>query len=178
MKKIILVAAIALIGLNTYAQEIKKDSTKTNRGHHKKEQLKGENKEKIGLVTKDKSKSDRTKSKLTPEQRNELKTKQLTLALNLSDKQESKIIALNNKTYKNKSEFKKDQKLTEEQMFDARAKRLENKIAYKREMQKILSKDQFTQWEKMNTKNGRKMHHSNKMHAAKKGQTKLDQNKI
>lgn len=182
MKKIVLLAAITLFGLNSYAQEVSKDSAKMKKNHHKDMQMRDGAKGKMVKGDKEKAPFNKKENKLTAEQRNEIKTKELTLALNLTDKQQQKIIALNKETLKNKPEVKKGEKLTEEQKFQLKNQRLDNQIAYKRSMEKILSKDQFAQWEKMNHKKSRMQHkqmrHSKNMQMAQKAPNKVENNKL
>ena len=183
MKKIVALAAITLFGLNSYAQDVKKDSVKSNRTEKKEMRVKPEAKNKLANGKKDKAQFHKNNTKLTPEQRNELRVKKLTLALNLTDKQQKKVLALNNETFKNRPQVKKGEKLTDEQIYQLKSQRLDNQISYKREMEKILSKEQFAQWEKMSQKRGTMEHnkqakHSKNMQMAQKAPNKVENNKL
>ena len=133
MKNIIYALAI-LFTLNIAAQE---------GSDHKGKDKRGMNKE----LLKD----------LTPEQHATLQTKKLTLVLDLSDRQQSQILALNTtvatKRKAKMTAFKamkeKGEKPTKEQRYQMMNERLDAKIAYKKKMKEILSNEQYERWEKM-----------------------------
>ena len=87
----------------------------------------------------------------------ELQTKRLTLALHLSDKQSTQLAAL---LKKQKEERPKRPENVRHLSSKAREKwimdRLDAQIAFQRDMEKILSPDQFTQFRKMMGKYARK----------------------
>jgi len=93
----------------------------------------------------------------TPEQRTELKVKKLTLALDLSDKQQKELqkLLLNAETQKvqfmakHKADREAGKKLTDDEKFSLKTIRLDNQIAMKREMKKILTAEQYASFEKM-----------------------------
>jgi len=97
------------------------------------------------------------RDKLTPEQRTELKAKQLTLALDLSDKQQKdvqKLIA--DREVKKQALFAKykadkdaGKKATDEERFAMKKQRLDEQIDMKREMKKILTTEQYARFDKM-----------------------------
>ena len=105
--------------------------------------------------------------KMTPEQRTELQTKQMALTLDLNDKQMAdikKLLADRNtkaEAFKNsrKADREAGKKLSSNEKFELKSKMLDNQIAMKREMKKILNEEQYTKWEK--TK-------KNKVHKMKK----------
>lgn len=103
------------------------------------------------------------KSDLTPEQMATIRTKQLTLAIDLSEDQEQKVLALKLKNAENFSKPKGEKsELTDEQRYEMKIKMLDMQIANQREMKKILNDDQYERWRKM------KKSHLNKMKNARK----------
>lgn len=96
---------------------------------------------------------------LTPEQVATLQTKQMTLALDLSQAQQSKIQAMNlenAKLRKTKMEERKAarkegdaKRPTSEERYAMKNEMLDHQIAQKAAMKKILSEDQFEKWSKM-----------------------------
>lgn len=96
---------------------------------------------------------------LTPEQSATLQTKKMTLALDLSQDQQTKILAMNlekAKVRKEKMEKRKAakengevKKPTSEERYALQNARLDKMIALKAEMKSILSADQYDKWEKM-----------------------------
>ncbi|AUS04300.1 hypothetical protein C1A40_01895 [Tamlana carrageenivorans] len=133
MKKIILIA-IALIGLQGFAQEQGREGRKHHRGDH-------------------------AQMDLTAEQMATLQTKRMTLALDLNASQQEDIQALNlEKATKRKAmmaerQANKDKgapkKLTSEERYNKQIAMLDAKIAEKAKLQKILSKEQFEKFENM-----------------------------
>lgn len=103
--------------------------------------------------------------KMNPEQRTELQVKQMTLALDLSDKQMADIKTLmldrNKKTedfrIKRKTDKEAGKKLTGDEKFQLKSKMLDNRITMKREMKKILTEGQYEKWEKMKKNSIHKM---------------------
>lgn len=95
--------------------------------------------------------------KLTVEQHTNLAIKKMTLALDLSEKQQNQIkpilmaqmTAKKAAMEKRKEARKNKQKPTADQMYAMRSKRLDNQIMMKKKMQDILNKDQFEKFEKM-----------------------------
>lgn len=103
-----------------------------------------------------------------PEQRAELKAKEMTLALNLNEKQQKDVKALlldrSKKAEAAMAQRKaaKDagKKPTADERFAMKSKMLDEQIAMKAEMKKILSAEQFDKWEKH--MQHKKMQHSKK----------------
>lgn len=93
-------------------------------------------------------------AKLSPEQRNQLELKKLTLELDLTASQQTemaKIIAEQNERRKSaKSKAKGDKKPTTDEIFVMKSKMLDEKIATKEKIKKILSPEQVEKWEKIN----------------------------
>jgi len=91
----------------------------------------------------------------TPEQRVELQVKKMTLDLELNDKQQKDLKKLLTEQSKKREEAKakheaakaSDKKPTNEERFAMRNKILDEKIAFKSEMKKILNEKQMEKWE-------------------------------
>ncbi|WP_430411850.1 hypothetical protein [Kordia sp.] len=113
---------------------------------------------------------------LTPEQMAELKTKQLTLALDLSENQQQRVLALNTATAKvrkqkmeaRKADKDKKEKPTSEEKYAMANERLDAKIAYKQSMKQILSGDQYERWEKMAARKGKRKQGKKRKHSGRK----------
>lgn len=92
-----------------------------------------------------------------PEQRAELQAKKMTLALDLNEKQQKdiqKLLVDRNKKagdFKIKAKANKEagKKLTADERFEMKNRMLDEQIAMKAEMKKILNADQFEKWEKI-----------------------------
>jgi hypothetical protein len=108
----------------------------------------------------------------TPEQRNMLMLKQMTLELDLNTKQQEQmkqVVAEKSAKWESmKKNHKAEQsKLTSDELFEMKMKMLDEQIAMKAKMKNILSPEQFKKWEVMKDK-----HHKRK--SAHKGQKKCD----
>lgn len=157
MKKLIIIA-VALLALQVTAQEQKRE-------HHKK----GERAHKM--------------ANLSAEDIATLKTKKMTLFLDLNESQLAKIqeINLENATKrkaamearKAKKESGEAQKPTQEQRLKMINARLDHKIAMKAKMKKILNEEQYAKWEKAQTKMA--MKGKNKKKGKQKGMHKQKQ---
>lgn len=94
---------------------------------------------------------DRMKN-VTPQELATIQSKKLTLALDLSDKQEKEVYQVlfkqAEKRMANKLSKEDREKLTDAQKKAARLERMDEKIAIKRNMKSILDKDQYAKWEK------------------------------
>jgi selenocysteine-specific translation elongation factor len=134
MKKLI-VTAVLLVGLSTFAQE-----PATNPRREKLEQM-------------------------TPQQKNELRLKKLTLDLGLNASQQKemgKIIAemeAKREAFKAERLAKKEAgtKPTKDERFAMKTKLLDEQIATKERVKKILDANQFEKWEKMQDQRMEKM---------------------
>ena len=101
----------------------------------------------------------------TPEQRTELKVKHLTLALDLTDKQQKDLQALFLNDAKQRQQFmaqhkaNKDagKKPTEDERFAMMSKKLDSQIAMKREIKKILTAEQYQKFEAQKEKRHEKV---------------------
>lgn len=134
MRKLVVIA-IALVSIQAFAQS------------HKGEQRKGEHRENIHKL-----------NDFSPEQIATLKTKKMTLHLDLSEAQQrdiQKINIVNAEKRKTKMETRKKmkesgsiEKPSTEEQFNMMNERLDKQIANKKQMQAILSKQQFEKFEK------------------------------
>ena len=135
MKKLALIVLL-VVGLSTYAQE------------GKKQERQGAERE-----------------RLSPEQRNQLQLKKMTLDLNLNESQQKEIAKiLEEQSTKRQAEmatFKankdKGVKPTTEERFAMKNKKLDEAIAVKAKVQKVLTPEQFKKWEDMKKENRENM---------------------
>ena len=110
-------------------------------------------------------------AQFSPEQRAELHTKKLTLALDLTASQQDKIqeliLAKEEARLAKREAIEKSDSLSKgpEQRFERMSAHLDAKIAHKQEMKEILSEEQYAKWEKMAHQKGRHGRH----HKARKG---------
>lgn len=96
---------------------------------------------------------------MTPEQIATLQTKQMTLALDLTDAQQKEIQSINLENAVKRSEKMNEmkarkesgeaKKLTSEERYAMKTAMLDHQIAQKEKMKKILNKEQYMKWEKM-----------------------------
>ena len=134
MKKLVVIA-ITLVSIQAFAQS------------HKGEQRKGERKESVHKL-----------NNFSPEQIAALKTKKMTLHLDLTEAQQrdiQKINIVSAEERKTKMETRKKmkengsfEKPSTEERFNIMSERLDKQIATKKQMQAILSKEQFEKFEK------------------------------
>lgn len=109
-----------------------------------------------------------TMKDLSPEQIATLQTKKMTLALDLNEEQQTKMKALfasnavERKAHMEARKAKKenDEKMTAVEKYTMENKRLDHKIAQKKEMKQLLNDEQYAKWEKMQYKRG--MHRKGK----------------
>lgn len=118
------------------------------------------------------------KKSMTAEQMATLKTKKMTLALDLNEAQQSEVKALNLEAAKMRMKSRKAQKspeerkkLTADERFEMTNKRLDAQIARKEKVKQILTDAQFAKWEKMKNHRGRKAKKGRSMRA--KGKEKM-----
>ncbi|MAZ71871.1 MAG: hypothetical protein CMC70_01870 [Flavobacteriaceae bacterium] len=129
MKKIVLIA-IALISISVSAQH-----EKTHRKEHKKE-----------MVEKMKD--------WTPEQKAEVATKKMTLALDLNEAQQKQVYAIHLETAKDRLKMKDNKEknaneaLSPDELFELKKARMEKKIETKAQFKAILTAEQYKKWEK------------------------------
>ena len=99
------------------------------------------------------------KNDMTPEQMATLKTKKMTLALDLTESQQKQVQSLNLENAKTRMAKREERKArkednqakrpTSDERYAMQNKRLDRMIAHKGEMKDILSAEQYSQWEKM-----------------------------
>ena len=129
----------------------------------------------FGVVANAQDKRERPEP-LKPEQRAELRVKQMDLALDLNDKQQKDMHKLILERTKKAEQFKAERKankeagkkLTADERFAKRSKMLDERIAMRDEVKKILTAEQFAKWEAMKKeKHGKitKKHKNFKKHA-------------
>lgn len=98
------------------------------------------------------------KANLTPEQRADLKTKKMTLAIDLNTSQQQKVKQLILKMENDKPETKQNGKeMTSLQKYEAKSASLDRQIALKKEMKEILTTEQLTKWELHQSRKHNKM---------------------
>lgn len=91
----------------------------------------------------------------SPEQMATLKTKRMTLDLELTDSQQNQVMALNKKYAElrksNQAKMQADKaaskQLTSEEKFKLQNESLDHQIAYQSELKKILNQPQFEKWQ-------------------------------
>lgn len=135
MKKLALIVLL-VVGLSTYAQEEKKQ-------------------ERQGAA----------RERLSPEQRNQLQLKKITLDLNLNESQQKEIAKiLEEQSAKRQAEMatfkankEKGVKPTAEERFAMKNKKLDEANAVKAQVQKVLTPEQFKKWEDMKKENRENM---------------------
>jgi len=117
---------------------------------------------------------------MTPEQIAILKTKKMTLALDLSTAQQKEIQKVNLENAKERKALMLERKVKKEEAeqskpnaderFDFQNERLDRMIAQKGKMKQILSEEQFQKWERINhhrrnhRKDGERKHDSGRRH--------------
>jgi periplasmic protein CpxP/Spy len=126
-----------------------------------------------------KSKVERVKSDMTPEEIAQIQTKKMTLELDLNESQQKQVNALLLEEARNRAEKKeaynkiKDNAeakaaLTKEDRVKMMNERLDNQIAMKAKMKNILNADQYAKWEqKMTQKTGKREGFKKKMQESK-----------
>ncbi|MFI0430510.1 hypothetical protein [Mariniflexile sp. HMF6888] len=105
-------------------------------------------------------------SDLTPEETANLRTKKMTLHLDLNEAQQKEIYAINLEnatkrkemmdTFRAKKESDNMEKPSEEQRLAMKNAKLDHQIAMKAKMKKILNEEQFDKWEKYQAKMAQK----------------------
>ena len=99
---------------------------------------------------------------LSPEQMATLHTKRMTLALDLTEEQQSKIQDMFTKNAAerkakmeaHKAKKEKGETLTDDEKFELENNRLDKAIAHKEEMKSVLNDEQYDKWVKMREKRG------------------------
>lgn len=132
MKKLF-IAALLVVGLSTFAQERKQRPNRSN--------------------------SETSNEKLTPEQRSEKHLKKLTTDLNLNEKQQEQVGKIITEQGAKREAFRANKKAEREAM---KGKMEEERAAMDAKMKTILTPEQFEKWnankEKMKEKMKERMH--------------------
>lgn len=103
--------------------------------------------------------------KLTPEQQNQLQLKRMTLELDLTASQQKDLAPLlaeqNSKRKERREEMKANKEnhkqLSTNERFELKNKMLDEQIEFKAKMKKVLNKEQFEKWERLQEKKHNKM---------------------
>lgn len=116
-------------------------------------------------------KSMRAMSELSAEQWATLHTKKLTLALDLSERQQDEIMKISleeaefkkarHEEFKAKRENGEGKKPTADERFELVNERLDHKIAHQQKMKQVLNKEQYETWKELQLR--RAMNGKNKM---------------
>ncbi len=95
--------------------------------------------------------AQKQKMNLTPEQSATLRVKEMTLQLELTDKQQKTVFKLCEQQAVKRVAMRKVSKedLTDEQRYEMKLNRLDSQIAHQNEMKEILNEKQFEQWKEM-----------------------------
>jgi Spy/CpxP family protein refolding chaperone len=105
---------------------------------------------------------------MTPEQRNQLHLKKMTLDLDLNAKQQEQVGKLITeqmaKMEKMKDEHKAKMEEAKALRFEMKNKMLDEQIKLKNKMKSILSADQFAKWELRKDRNNKRMGEKRKLH--------------
>lgn len=98
---------------------------------------------------------------MTPEQRNQLHVKKLTLDLDLNAKQQEQVAAIMAEQTAKREAIKAERKAKMEEAkanrFEMKNRMLDEQIEMKNKMKSILSADQMEKWEMMKEKNREQM---------------------
>ncbi|AUC86143.1 hypothetical protein CW731_13005 [Polaribacter sp. ALD11] len=116
------------------------------------------------LSTQAQKKRGHKRPQLTTEQQTDLTVKRMTLALDLSERQQnqmkpiitSKVVEKKALMEKRKEARKNDKRPSSDEIYAMKSKMLDNRIAMKNSMKDILNKEQFEKFEKMHKKRAAK----------------------
>lgn len=119
----------------------------------------------VGLTTFAQEKRGEGREKLTPEQQSEAILKKMTSELTLDAKQQESVKVLLNEQAKKreakKGEFKarkeKGEKLSDEEIAKMKKDRIDEELAMKTQLKKILSEDQYKKWSERRKEMGGKL---------------------
>jgi len=105
------------------------------------------------------------KPRFNSEQQAELQSKRMVLALDLSEKQQEQVKALElikakdreaNRMQRNTRQ-KSGEKLSQDELYARNTKRLDAQMAHQKEMKQILSQEQYTKWKELNKERKQRM---------------------
>ena len=92
-------------------------------------------------------------AELTPEQMADLRTKEMTLKLNLTEQQQEQVYGINlaqiEARKQQKENGKKPEEMTSDELYQFRATQLDQRIAAKEQLQSVLTEEQFAKIEEM-----------------------------
>ncbi|RKS98910.1 hypothetical protein [Flavobacterium sp. 123] len=144
--KNLFIAALLLVGLSSFAQDRKERPSR--------EQM----------------------EKFTPEQRNQLMVKKMTLDLDLNSKQQEQVAQIIKEQSAKREAMKANQeKPSSDEHFAMKNKMLDEQIAMKAKMKSVLSAEQFAKWETMKEKHeGRRGEIREHRRGGEKGEPKDD----
>jgi len=105
------------------------------------------------------------KERLTPEQRTELYVKNMAMKLDLNDKQQKQFKALMLEQNQKREAARKDRQnrkeelknLTADERFKMQNEAMDEEMAFRKKMKKILSEDQYEKWEALHERRKDKM---------------------
>lgn len=136
--KKVCIVALLVIGLSSFAQERKE--------RHPKGEM----------------------EQMTPEQRNQLHLKKMTLDLDLNAKQQEQLTKILADQSAKREAMKAEHKAKTEEVkairFEMKKKILDEQIEMKNKMKSILSAEQFSKWEMKKEKNNKRMWEGRKKH--------------
>ncbi len=120
-----------------------------------------------GIAQEKKNRMEVERPEFTAQQQNELQVKKLTLELDLTAKQQKEISEIVSKQQvkreamrtEMKNKKAENKKLTSDEKFVLKRNMLDEKIAQKEQMKKILTPEQLEKWEKMSKHNMMKRKH-------------------
>jgi Spy/CpxP family protein refolding chaperone len=136
--KKVFIVAVLALGLNSFAQDLKERPSREK------------------MV------------QMTPEQRNQLLVKKMTLDLDLNAKQQEQVGKIIAEQSAKREAMKTERKAKMEEAkaisFEMKKKILDEQIEIKNKMKSILSPEQFAKWEMRKEKNGKRMEEGRKKH--------------
>lgn len=129
-----------------------------------------------GIAQEKKNRMNEERPQMTAQQQNELQVKKLTLELDLTAQQQKEIAKIveqkqmKREAMRNEIKTKKaeEKKLTSDEKFVLKRNMLDEQIAHKSEMKKVLTPEQYEKWEKMSSYKKNEMKKG--MHKKKKAQ--------
>lgn len=121
-----------------------------------------------GIAQEKKNHLNKERTEFTAQQQNELQVKKLTLELDLNAKQQKEIAEIVGKQQikrealrtEMKNRRAENKKLTADEKFVLKSQILDEKIAVKSQMKKVLTAEQAEKWEKMQNHKMKKRKHS------------------
>ncbi len=117
----------------------------------------------VSVTAQDKQKKQ--KPEFTVDQIATIKTKKMTLLLDLNSQQQQQILAINKQKVAERKAKRatrekmkdSDKKPTSDELFERKNKQLDDMIAHKAEMKRILTPEQFETWQQNRKKKAKKI---------------------